>query len=54
LAGKECSVPSIFANAAHESRSDRFKLDDEDILRLNQAMLVFLGMAVSPRAKGEV
>jgi hypothetical protein len=24
-------------------------LDDEDILRLNQAMLVFLGLAVSSR-----
>ncbi len=27
------------------------RLDDEDILRLNRAMLVFLGLAVSPRAK---
>ena len=27
------------------------RLSDEDILRLNQAMLVFLGLAVSPRAK---
>ena len=27
------------------------RLDDDDILRLNQAMLVFLGLAVSPRAK---
>jgi mRNA interferase MazF len=27
------------------------RLDDEDILRLNQAMLVFLGLAVSPRNK---
>jgi mRNA interferase MazF len=27
------------------------RLDDEDIVRLNQAMLVFLGLAVSPRAK---
>ena len=26
------------------------RLDDEDILRLNQAMIVFLGLAVSPRA----
>ena len=25
------------------------KLDDADLLRLNQAMLVFLGLAVSPR-----
>lgn len=29
------------------------RLDDEDILRLNQALLVFLGLAVSPRAKRE-
>ncbi len=27
------------------------RLDDEDILRLNRAVLVFLGLAVSPRAK---
>ncbi len=27
------------------------RLDDEDILRLNQAMLVFLGLAVSPRTR---
>lgn len=27
------------------------RLDDEDILRLNQAILVFLGLAASPRAK---
>ena len=27
------------------------RLDDEDLLRLNQAMLVFLGLAVSPRTK---
>jgi mRNA interferase MazF len=27
------------------------RLDDEDILRLNQAMLVFLGLAVSPKTK---
>lgn len=26
------------------------RLDDEDIVRLNQAMLVFLGLTVSPRA----
>ena len=29
------------------------RLDDEDMLRLNQAMLVFLGLAVSPRTRGE-
>jgi mRNA interferase MazF len=27
------------------------RLDDEDILRLNQAVLVFLGLAVSPRSQ---
>jgi mRNA interferase MazF len=27
------------------------RLDDEDMLRLNQAMLVFLGLAVSPIAE---
>ena len=27
------------------------RLDDEDIVRLNQAMLVFLGLAISPRAE---
>jgi mRNA interferase MazF len=27
------------------------RLDDEDILRLNRAILVFLGLAVSPRTK---
>ena len=27
------------------------RLDDEDIVRLNQAMLVFLGLTVSPRAR---
>ena len=27
------------------------RLDDEDILRLNRAMLVFLGLAISPRAQ---
>ena len=29
------------------------RLDDEDIQRLNQAVLVFLGLAVSPRIKRE-
>jgi mRNA interferase MazF len=27
------------------------RLDEEDVLRLNQAVLVFLGLAVSPRTK---
>jgi mRNA interferase MazF len=30
------------------------RLGDEDILRLNQAMIVFLGLAVSPRAQSGV
>ena len=29
------------------------RLDDEDIVRLNQAMMVFLGMAVSPKGRGK-
>ena len=29
------------------------RLDDENILRLNQSILVFLGLAVSPRTKQE-
>jgi mRNA interferase MazF len=29
------------------------RLDDEDILRLNEAVLLFLGLAVSPRTKPE-
>ena len=29
------------------------RLDDEDILRLNRAVLVFLGLAVSPKARRE-
>lgn len=29
------------------------RLDDEDILRFNRAVLVFLGLAASPRAKPE-
>ena len=29
------------------------RLDDVDILRLNQALLVFLGLATSPRARPE-
>jgi len=28
------------------------RMDDEDMVRLNQAVMVFLGLAVSPRAGG--
>jgi mRNA interferase MazF len=30
------------------------RLDDGDILRLNQAVLVFLGLTVSPRTERQV
>jgi mRNA interferase MazF len=30
------------------------RLEDEDILRLNQAIVVFLGLAVSPRARRKI
>lgn len=30
------------------------RLDDEDVVRLNQAVLVFLGLATSPRIKQHV
>jgi mRNA interferase MazF len=30
------------------------RLSDEDLFRLNQAMLVFLGLAVSPRSARSV
>jgi mRNA interferase MazF len=29
------------------------RLDDEDLMRLNQAVLIFLGLGVSPRTKRE-
>jgi mRNA interferase MazF len=29
------------------------RLDDEDVLRLNRAVLVFLGLTVSPKARAE-
>jgi mRNA interferase MazF len=30
------------------------RLDDRDVLRVNQAILVFLGLAISPRTAREV
>ncbi len=47
MVDKITTVPKIEVGA-HVGR-----LDDEDILRLNQAVLVFLGLAVSPRTKQE-
>ncbi|MGH7121622.1 MAG: type II toxin-antitoxin system PemK/MazF family toxin [Acetobacteraceae bacterium] len=45
MVGKITTVPKTKVGA----RVGR--LDDEDIVRLNQAVLVFLGLAVSPRTK---
>ncbi len=39
----QCEATGICAGIA----PDVFELDDEDMLRLNQAMAVFLGMAAS-------
>jgi mRNA interferase MazF len=47
MVDKITTVPKIKVGA-HVGR-----LDDEDILRLNRAVLVFLGLAVSPRTKQE-
>ena len=47
MVDKITTVPKSRAGA-HAGR-----LDDEDILRLNQAVLVFLGLAISPRASRE-
>ncbi len=47
MVDKITTVPKIKVGA-HVGR-----LADEDILRLNQAVLVFLGLAVSPRTKQE-
>ena len=47
MVDKITTVPKIKVGA-HVDR-----LDDEDIQRLNQAVLVFLGLAVSPRTKQE-
>ena len=44
MVDKITTVPKSKLGARHG------RLDDEDVVRLNQAMLVFLGLAVSPRA----
>jgi hypothetical protein len=53
-----CHGPGIEAEAfpyegaaASRAAARTGSAPDEDILRVNQAVLVFLGMAVSPRAK---
>jgi hypothetical protein len=51
---------SVLTNSSSKARLDEApsrpkvgarvgRLDDEDIVRLNQAVIVFLGLAVSPR-----
>ena len=44
-------VDKITTVAKTKVRTRVGRLDDEDILRLNQALLVFLGLAVSPKTK---
>ena len=43
-------VDRIATVAKSKVRARIGRLDDEDVVRLNQAVLVFLGLAVSPRA----
>lgn len=45
-------VDKITTVAKSKLGSSLGRLDDQDIVRLNQAMLVFLGLTVSPRARG--
>jgi mRNA interferase MazF len=47
MADKITTVPKARAGARVR------RLDDEDLMRLNQAVLIFLGLGVSPRTKRE-
>jgi mRNA interferase MazF len=47
MADKVTTVPKVKLGAKIG------RLNDEDVLRLNQALLVFLGLAASPRMKRE-
>jgi mRNA interferase MazF len=51
----ECRMMVDKVTTVHKSKVGARvgRLDDEDILRLNQAVLVFLGLAVSPRMSRE-
>ena len=48
--GERKQVTVIYADVANFGEITS-RLDDEDLLRLNQAILVFLGLATSPRAR---
>ena len=53
--GAPCRLMVDKLTTVPKSRLGRWigRLDDEDVLRLNQALLVFLGLAASPRTRGE-
>ncbi|MFC0269175.1 type II toxin-antitoxin system PemK/MazF family toxin [Kushneria aurantia] len=47
-----CLMVDKITTVAKSKLGDRTgRLDDEEMLRLNQAMLVFLGLAISPRGR---
>jgi mRNA interferase MazF len=50
LATSRLMVDKITTVAKSKVDAQIGRLDDEDILRLNRAILVFLGLATSPRA----
>jgi mRNA interferase MazF len=51
LATSRLTVDKITTVAKSKVGAQIGRLDDEDILRLNQAILVFLGLATSPRVR---
>lgn len=51
LAGCRLMVDKITTAPKSRIGANIGRLDDADILRLNQAVIVFLGLAVSPRLK---
>jgi mRNA interferase MazF len=51
LATSRLMVDKITSLAKSKVGEQIGRLDDEDILRLNQAIVVFLGLAISPRAR---
>ena len=53
LAASRLMVHKITTIPKSKVRAQIGRLDDEDMLRLNQAILVFLGLAASPRARLE-
>jgi mRNA interferase MazF len=53
LATSRLMVDKITTVAKSKVGAQIGRLDDQDILRLNRAILVFLGLATSPRARLE-